>query len=299
MRRYLLAIVLVALAAAVIPAAAQQAITLETVQVQFWPEYDLAEMLVIIDIVLPEDVELPVDVSVIIPAAAGEPNAVAVNLNDNLVTTAYTREVVGDWAEIVITADSSVVHVEYYDPSLDVSSSTRTFSYSWMGRYAVDQMIVIALEPVGASSMTFSQDMGAAQTGSDGINYFSRDFGALESGEQFDFSISYQKSNNTLTVDALSAESAADTASAFSTQPWWMWLLVGLGAVLIVMGAWFFINDASKNGAKGKSKYAQKHRAASRPSKAGGKPARFCHNCGSATQPGDKFCRECGQKLRV
>jgi hypothetical protein len=301
MRRLIFAFGLVSLLVLASPVLAQQAITLDSVQVQFWPEYDAPEMLVIYTIELPAEVELPLQVSLRIPAAAGEPNAVAVAVDDNLLTAEYTREVIGDWAEILVTADSPVVHVEYYDPGLAIDGKVRSFDYSWPGDYAVGQFSVRVQTPAGASNMAFSQEMGNPQTGADGLGYYSRDFGVLAAGEMFDFSISYSKSSDALTVDAPVDGSAADSSAAnfVSEIPWWVWLLVGLGVVLIGFGAWSFFNDPSKNEKGGKSKYARKRGSASRGSRGGGGKAKFCHKCGAKAQSGDKFCRECGQKLRV
>jgi hypothetical protein len=296
MRRLALAFLLVSFMGLASPAFAQQAFTLDSVQVQFWPEYDAPEMLVIYTIELPEDVELPVQVSLQIPAAAGEPNAVAVAVNDALLTAEYTRQVDGDWAQIVVSADSPVVHVEYYDPGLEIDGKERSFAYSWQGDYAVGQFFVQVQTPAGATDMAFSQEMGNPQTGADALGYYSRDFGALAAGEQFDFSITYRKNDTSLTVDSGVDGSVEGGAVNF---PWWLWLLVGLGVVLIVFGTWSFFNDPSKKAMGKTSKYARKRSGASRGSRGGGGKAKFCHKCGAEAQSGDKFCRECGQKLRV
>jgi hypothetical protein len=140
--------------------------------------------------------------------------------------------------------------------------------------------------------MSFSDEMGTAQVAEDTLSYYSRNFGALGAGEQLDFSLEYQKSGSTLTVEALAG-------GGESTTPWWIWLLVGLGVVMIGTGGWFFISDSKKSAKKSKSKYTKKRSRAAKSGRPPGKPAGFCHSCGSPTQSGDKFCRECGEKLRV
>ena len=57
---------------------AQDEVRLAYLQVDLWPEYDRPEMLVILRASLAADVSLPVDVTFRIPAAVGDPNAVAV-----------------------------------------------------------------------------------------------------------------------------------------------------------------------------------------------------------------------------
>lgn len=292
MRRFFVLLGLVVLVGIAMPAAAQQVITFESVQVQLWPEYDQPAMLVIYTIELAEGTALPAEVRVRIPAAAGEPNAVAVAVDDQLLTTPYTRETSGEWSEIVITTDSRVLHVEYYDPGLRFDGRSRAFDYTWPEGISVGELIVRVQVPPGSANMQFSAAMGTPLVSSDTLSYYTRSFGPVAENEGFDFSLSYSKSSDRLTVDTLAGEGSA-------SRPWWVWLLVGLGVVLIGAGGWFYFNDTKKSAKKARSKYARKKGSASRKASVGKKAARFCHNCGSASQAGDKFCRECGEKLRV
>jgi hypothetical protein len=305
MKRFVwLTIILIMLSLAV-PVSAQQLLTLETVQVQFWPEFDRPEMLVIYTIDLPEDIPLPVNVTLRIPSDAGEPNAVAVAVEDRLLTAEYTRTVDGDWADIVVVADSTRVHVEYYDSGLTFDNNKREFDFAWLGTYPVSDFIVRVQAPVGATEMDFSEVMEGPQVASDGLGYYLGSFGSLDKGEGFDFSLSYQKSDNLLSFDALSdteivpAPETTGQGGFFSDAPPWVWVIVGIGVVLIGMGGWSLISDSGKNSKKSRSTYKKKRSRAGTPDRASKKPAKFCHNCGTAAQAGDKFCRECGQKLRV
>ncbi|MEN8241976.1 MAG: zinc ribbon domain-containing protein [Chloroflexota bacterium] len=304
MKRIFLLTLLVVLISISVPVSAQQEITFEVVQVQFWPEYDRPSMLVITTIELPENISLPVNISVRIPADAGEPNAVAVAKGEQLLTAAYTREVVGDWAELVVTADSNVLHIEYYDPGLEIDELDRAYDFSWIGLYAVDELIVRVQTPIGAAEMEFSSDLGVPELASDGLSYYLGNFGALEAGEQFDFSMAYQKNSSTLTVDAFADQTSvsepapSEATGLLSNAPDWLWFVVGIGVILIAMGIGFLLKDSSKSTKHKKSKYTQKKQAAA-SSRTGKKGSKFCHKCGNAALAGDKFCRECGEKLRV
>ena len=66
---------------------AQDDVRLAYLQIDLWPEYDRSEMLVILRASLAADVSLPVDVTFRSPAAAGEPNAVAVRQPDGSLFT--------------------------------------------------------------------------------------------------------------------------------------------------------------------------------------------------------------------
>jgi len=304
MKRMFMLTLLVVLISISVPVFAQQEISFEVVQIQFWPEYDRPSMLVIYTIELPENILLPVDVRLQIPADVGAPNAVAVAKDDQLLTADYTLEVIGDWTELVITADSNVLHIEYYDSGLEINNLDRTYDFSWIGSYAVDELIVRVQSPIGAAQMEFSSDLGVPELASDGLSYYLGYFGPLEAGEQFDFAMEYQKNSNTLTVDAfanqttVSEPAPSEATGLLSNAPAWLWFVVAIGVLLIGMGVWTLFKDSSKSTKHKKSKYTQKKQVAA-SSRTGEKASKFCHQCGNAALAGDKFCRECGEKLRV
>ena len=126
-----------------VPAAQAQEISgLAELEVDLWPEYDRPDVLVIYKAKLPANVSLPVDVTLKIPAASGEPYAVAVRQMDGaLLNAAYDRQVQGDWALITITATMPEIQLEYYDPQITMEGGgRRDYTYVWPGNYAVDVM---------------------------------------------------------------------------------------------------------------------------------------------------------------
>src|SRR4051794_5059158 len=82
-------------------ARAQQAVSLASLQISIWPEYDRPTSLVILDGVVAAGVKLPVQLRVRIPAAAVRPNAVATTGSDGgLLEAAYTTA--ADGGDIII-----------------------------------------------------------------------------------------------------------------------------------------------------------------------------------------------------
>ena len=55
----------------------QEAVSIQTLQIEVWPEYDRPAALVIYHITLASSVKLPAELSVRIPASTGGPSAVA------------------------------------------------------------------------------------------------------------------------------------------------------------------------------------------------------------------------------
>ena len=89
MRRWLAFVVLAGTFAFPFAAQAQNPIKLSTLQVQLWPEYDQPSMLVIYDFKLPEDVKLPVSVSMSFPKEAHLVAVASQAPDGSLLTSAY------------------------------------------------------------------------------------------------------------------------------------------------------------------------------------------------------------------
>ncbi|MBN2500711.1 MAG: zinc ribbon domain-containing protein, partial [Anaerolineales bacterium] len=73
----------------------------------------------------------------------------------------------------------------------------------------------------------------------------------------------------------------------------WFGLVIGLG--IMAFGAYRFW-QSSREEAEALRKPTKRGRRSA--SGAGGTSV-FCHECGTKSNPGDRFCRNCGEKLRV
>jgi hypothetical protein len=268
-----------------------------------WPEYDRAELLVIYRITLATDVNLPVDLSFLIPAAAGNPNAVAVGPSVDMVgDVPYNRQVEGEWAQITFTASLPVIQFEYYDPGLLFDGAKRTFTYHWSGEYAVNNMLVSVQRPYGATTMSITPSMGNSVPGADGLYYFNSVIGELKAGETFDLNAEYQKTTSELSVERLAVQAAEpvslDTPGRFNFMDALPWALGVIGILLIVGGGWWYWQTGQDRKTRRKPARTRKPRQQkARPAGVGGEHV-YCHMCGNRANQGDKFCRSCGTQLR-
>ena len=268
-------------------ASAQEAISLDTLQVDLWPEFDKPEMLVIYRIQLSEDVQLPTTLSFRIPVDAGEPNAVA---DGELGDTDYERRVEGSWAIITFTTSSLFAQLEYYDPGLTKEGSTRSFTYTWPGDYQVNNLRMSVQQPYDAQSLSIFPLMGSSQSGDDGLMYHSANFGSLSEGQEFELTLEYQKASDALSISLLAAQEQPD-AQVSEASGWLPWAIGLVGVGLIGFGVYSYTQGAQR-----KSGYRRSPRVRTRS--AGRKGSVYCHNCGTQSQAEDKFCRDCGVKLR-
>lgn len=272
---------------------AQQAVTLEVLQIEFWPEYDEPEMLVIYHIELSSDTELPVTLSFRIPTAAGDPYVLFV---EGAGEQEYERQVEGEWAAITFTAEGRNIQLEYYDPGLIKDGEQRSYTYTWPGDYAVNSFQAIAQVPFDASGFITSPILGEGVSGVNGLAYRQGVIGSFQTGEQPSLTIGYQKASDILSINnpaiGNSVDEAPPSTSGSGDGPDWLVIsLIGAGVAILGFGIYSFTQS---NTSRRKPTRSRRRKRPSGTAKANV----FCHQCGTQAHKGDKFCRECGQKLR-
>ncbi len=295
MRKMLFASIIVVLLFLPIGATAQGQVAIDSIQIQFWPEYDRSNMLILYDIFLSEDTPLPVELHFSIPVAAGTPNAVAVISEGSLVNAEYSMEQVGAWNEISVISDSNIIHIEYYDPGLEINGSGRNFDYLWIGDHAVETIEFKVQKPPTASNLELSLPKSSPET-SEGLTYYYAVLSNLEIGENASFSLSYDKSDDLLTAQNAIADPPQNDSEPLSFDQFdFRWLLGALGVGLIGYGIYNSMRTNKPKRKKSRKSNIKRSRSSGSRTKAG---KVFCHNCGAGGDKNDKFCRECGEKRR-
>ena len=251
---------------------AQSEIGFVGVEIDLWPEFDRLEMLVIYRMLLSQETTLPVELTLHIPVAAGEPNALAVGPAGDLVRdVSYARQIDAQGAAIRFVAEDRFVQLEYYDPSLGVDNLRRQYNFSAIGDYPVEATLVQIKLPADVRDVAISPSFGNGAVGEDGFVYYRYEVAQRETGETFRLSLEYER--------------------GFDIQKWLAWGFGVVGVVLVGLGVYRYviINQRSKRTRK----------VTRRKSRGSGRKAGvYCHNCGTAARAGDKYCRNCGTILR-
>jgi hypothetical protein len=278
-------------------------LTLRSLEVDIWPEYDRPSVLVIYHITLPSEASLPAELRIRIPSAAGEPNALAVRSADGSLTNlSYTQNVLGEWSEIVFTTTLPEVQLEYYDPTLKKDGSQRTFHYKWSGDYPVEALTIQIQQPMGATEMKITPNTTNVAVGKDGLTYYVTQVDSLAVGQGFEVSLQYRKSNDSLTAESLQVQPSAPMGNVTSTTTvtgnFIPWVLGGLGVFLIVGSVTWWFWQARTVKPRQKSNRSRRRRLVIEPKDVIPEGAVYCHHCGKRAMPGDRFCRACGTKLR-
>src|SRR4030043_2384 len=211
MRKWVLPLLLILSILLPIRVHAQNPLSLSSMVIEIWPEYDKPSVLVSYQMTLSSSTSYPATMSVRIPASAGEPNAVAERQADgSLYNITYTRQEVGEWATISFTTSSSAIQIEFYDAGLIKSGSARHYQYVWPGEYDITQLSIQVQQPAEATDMRIAPSLGAGVVGGDNLTYYTQDIGAITAGQNIQITIDYQKSSDTLSVENRPLQPSAD-----------------------------------------------------------------------------------------
>jgi hypothetical protein len=280
--RIIWALVLTVLLAAQ-PVGAQTEVTrLTRVQVDLWPDYDRAAVLVLITGELPAGTALPAVVQLRLPAAAGEPTAVArITAEGDMLNTPYETESSGSATLVTLETAELTFRVEYYCPYERDGDSVR-FGYQWLGGTPVDDLSILFREPLQAAAV--ATDTGFEDIGlqADGQRYHQWQVGAVGVDEILSASFSYvaPAAGSSVPASPPADSPSQDEGSALPIA------LAAIGGLLVGVGGGWFI--ASRRTPPRPSPGRKKRTPASS----------YCGRCGGQVKPGDDFCRQCGAQLR-
>lgn len=298
MRKWLLIILLGALFVFPNFVSAYSDITLESVNVQLWPEYDKPQMLVIDYITLPSDTTFPVTINLGIPTEVGSPLVVAVGASFNEVTdqgVQFSTRVVSDLTIVSIEATAPAIQFEYYDPGLKTNGSARSYQYQWFSEYDVQNFSIAVQQPFDATNLKTSPALEDDGLHLDKLQYYSSVIGALSHDKTFTLDLSYEKPSDTLSISQLKIEPvdiSENTPGRVSLNNSIPYLIGGLGVMLIIGGFVYYLK--SGNGDVKSSRRRRHTNVNANDSESDV----YCSQCGTRAHNGDRFCRVCGSRIR-
>lgn len=300
------ALVLVLLSAPV--AAPQSAVVLGDLGIDVWPDYDRPGVLVIYRATLSPDSPRPASMVFRIPASAGLPSAVAEGATGGqLLTLSYVRTVEGDTALIEITASQPFVQLEYYDPLITREGGNRSFAFTWHGDFEVQNFEVSLQQPHLAQNFTTIPEAPVATASADGLVYHALSRVGVARGETIRVQASYEKVSDQLSVETLTPISTTPPAPALvptpvsgsSADPSREIGRVAVGglfvaAALVVAGLIFRTRRQVRTAPPPPTASSTIPSGSSDEAK-----PKFCTQCGSGVNRGDRFCRSCGTPVQI
>ena len=284
-----------------VAAKAQSAVSFSSVDVSVWPEYDTPAVLVIYKIALAPQTTFPVEITLRLPATVQKPNAVAIGKTPDAVSdqgVEYKFAPGSDFATLAIKATDPYIQMEYYDPGLAKKGDKRQYVYEWLGDFPVDNFRLELREPLKSSDLIVDPILTNTVLDNDGFQFSEWKMAGLKTGQKLSFTINYLRTTDSPSTSFLKVQSSLPLDQNVQGQStlisYLPWALGGLGAVLLLIagGVWAF-------GRTGRivSRSRKRHSAVSEEPGDDDEQV-YCAQCGKRAQPGDRFCRACGARIK-
>jgi hypothetical protein len=280
---------------------AQGEARLNSAVVQLWPEFDRAEMLVMIQLSLNSTTTLPMDLDISIPASAAI-HKVAVGETKDAVSDQdvmyETRTGDGQTTLTIRNVNGRAIRIEYYD-DLGMQGVNRTYAYVWPGNMATEILTIIFQQPVDASVPVLQPSADDIMTDSNGLNYYTITYYTLSKGEAASLDVTYQKTSNRLSASIPEVQPLepvnGDAQGRISFAIYLPWLIGVAGFLLILIGLGFGLSYWR---GKGRIIFPRWRSSTAGAEKEASRIMLNCSECGHRLQPGDKFCRACGSRVK-
>jgi len=291
MKRYILFLLLLLLLP-VTTSRAQGVTAVESLLVNFWPDYDQPAVLVLVSGTLPPETAVPAALTLPLPTDANL-NAVAyVDENGSLINLPYTT----NNGSVSLTTPVQNFRLEYYLP-YSVNGAQHSFTFNWLSDVTINQFQAKIQQPTAAGSLTVEPAAENVSTGDDGLTYHILPTQSLPAGRPFAINVSYVMNTNQLTasgstngsatIDLQPAGPVVETPPARATN--WP-LIAGISGGVLIVVALILLYMSNRPRAQ-----AGEPRAVRRPQK---EALRYCHNCGKPIEAGDRYCRRCGAPVK-
>lgn len=282
---------------------AQSAVSLDQVDIAIWPEYDTTDVLVIYKIALSPETPLPAEITLRLPASVQKTAVVAVG---DSAETVSDKDVVSsvvpgaDFTRVSIKASGQFIQVEYYDSNLAKTGNERQYAFEWPGDFAAKQFRFGLREPLKSSNVKVDPALPVTGTDAEGFRFGEFTQADIKEGQKLSFNISYQRDTDSPSTSFLQVQPSTPLTQPVPGQSTWTttylpWALGGLGLILLLIAGGVYLASGKANRASAKSR--KRHAARSEEDDDDEGPV-HCSQCGKRTQPGDRFCRVCGARIR-
>jgi len=279
---------------------AQEGITdITHIEVALWPDFDDASLLVLVTGSMPEDGNLPADITFPLPDGYNRLVVARVTDDGNMIDDIETLETA---SSVTFSLPESRFRIEYYIP-YTANDDQREFDFSWQSQNLnVDTFQVTVQRPAAATELNIEPtSVGEVVGASTGLTEYLLSEIPLPANTAYDVAVNYAVNSRLLSVDLISdsaplaenntAPPPAPEPSAENNNT--LIITFGIiGVLLIAVAVGWYIYSSHQNG-----KPPQKPKP-TRSMKRRGNASKFCHECGTLLTTGAKFCASCGTAVK-
>lgn len=230
------ALILIAALLVPVSAAAQDGVTIQTLTIAIWPEFDQPTALVFYMGSVAEGISLPVRLRFALPSGAAI-HAVAYRLPDGQLANAPFS--VGADA-LTMTSPNGTFHVEFYDPALMREGDERHYTLEWRSEYDVGNLIWEVQQPAEASNLSITPGESTLTVDSYGLPLYRIVAGPVLAGEAVHLEVRYTRPTSALTADLLQAGTQTATAPQGLSNTIFLILVGVIAAALAGIAGYFY-----------------------------------------------------------
>jgi hypothetical protein len=264
---------------------------IDSLVIEFWPDYDRASVLVLSTGTLPANTKLPASVTLPFPETA-QLNAVArIDSSDGKMKDDIFFSLAP--GEIAFIIPDLRFRLEYYLPYA-VNNNQRTFNFTWLADLSVNRLQLRVQQPTSASSLATEPAAMNVSRGEDGFTYYAFPVQSVPAGQSLSVNVDYTMTTAQLSVESLAPSKTRvqepglpSTSKADAGINWPIVAVVVSSIILVIVFVWLTTTRRP-----GVNRPITHHAKAKRKS-----PSKFCPNCGNPTGKDDRFCSKCGSAL--
>ncbi|MHB0980888.1 MAG: zinc ribbon domain-containing protein [Thermoleophilia bacterium] len=288
------------------PAAWAGDLSVSTMKISIWPEYDDPRVLVIYQGDLDESVQLPADVTFNLPKGAEVGMACEVDPSGGHSCRPFKLADRGEYQSLTYRVEAQrKIFFEYYYEAFPAGVPARSFDVSLLPAFPVAELTVEVQEPARSTDFAVTPALPEQITDSEGLVYHQQVFTAPPVGGPIDLSIAYSKQDDKPSVSP-SSEAGTDGAATVGAQGGGsrslivVVIVVGLAALGLVGFRAFKPASATPRGKGGASRGGRQGGSGSGGSRqqpaSRARGTKFCTDCGAGLNREHRFCPECGHE---
>jgi hypothetical protein len=294
MKRNLFILIILAILKSPVPGLAQNPVpAIETLDIEIWPDYDRASVLVLLTGTLSDNTRFPASITLPLPENA-RLNAVArIDQQDGAMKDDIFSVPDTSGSIKFITPDPGF-RVEYYLP-YSINNNQRSFDFTWQAAIPVQNFQLRVQRPTSARTLNTEPAAANVARSGDGFTYHTFPARAVPAGIPFSLHVNYIMTSDHLSATGLPSANtniqnpiSPATPKSGSGINWALIAIIAGGILIFAALIWQLV---SRHSASNMPMPADKG-AEKKPSQ-----AKFCRNCGEAVDEGDRFCSGCGTEL--
>jgi hypothetical protein len=260
---------------------------IDSLDIEIWPDYDRASVLVLLTGTLPRDTQFPASVTLPLPETAQLNDSKDGNMMADIVSSTDPAGTL-----TFITSDLRF-RVEYYLPYI-VDKSQRSFDYTWLAALTVNNLQLRVQRPTSASTLNTEPAAANVVRSGDGFDYHIFPARAVPAGKPFPLHVDYKMIAAQLSATSLPRQNTnIQTPAITNTQNTGFRINWALAAIvtggLIFIGALIWQIASRRPSPNIRKPIDSRVERQSR--------TKFCHNCGEPIDESDRFCSSCGSEL--